>query len=656
MTVGYFAAGKVGLMMAFLNPSVSPVWPPTGIAIAMLLLLGRRVWPAVFVGAFLVNVTTAGGVWTSLGIATGNTLEGLVGAALVARISGGERAFDSIYGTLSFAFLAGIVSPVVSATIGVFSLWLGGLVASSAILHTWFTWWMGDMVGAITLTPLIIQWSRRWKWRWDALRLLEFVSVLALTVFIGAFVFIDHNIFPWITLSKPMPYLTLPPLLWVTIRFGPRETVTVMFLLSCIAILGSLSAMGPFADLGPNASLLYLQSFVGIVTVVALTLAAAMHERRVAEESLEEQVGQRTMELRRAREQDRLNLQRLRATVTHLPMGALLLDELGNILELNHEYCQLICGGMPLQEAKGMNQDQLAAQFARSVVDAHLYRSNVLHALEKGEALLQQEMHLTDGRVLLRDFIPIYDHGMFCGQLFLYRDVTQERRVDRAKSEFMSLASHQLRTPLTAIRWGINRLRKLSEQEAAQRDHVLHEVQSAAVRMAGTIDMMLKISRMEAQQAQLDMQDCDVCALLHERVKLFSEQMEAKKQICTLECPERVILRTDAAYLTEIVDNLVQNAVKYTPEGGRITLRIATQERTLTVQVEDTGYGIPVHQQKNVFQKFFRADNIIDKDTEGTGLGLYLVSLIIHVLHGTIDVYSEEGKGTMFTLTLPLKA
>ena len=121
-----------------------------------------------------------------------------------------------------------------------------------------------------------------------------------------------------------------------------------------------------------------------------------------------------------------------------------------------------------------------------------------------------------------------------------------------------------------------------------------------------------------------------------------------------MDCPAHLRLHSDPTFLKEILVNLLQNAVKYTPDGGRIALSARAEGGNAVIQVKDTGYGIPPHQQKNVFQKFFRGENILGRDTSGSGLGLYLVSLMTDMLRGTIAVRSEQDKGTTFTLTLPL--
>ena len=178
LTALYFAAGKLGLSLALAHPNASPVWPPTGIALAALLLLGQRVWPAVLVGAFLVNVTTAGSAATSLGIAAGNTLEAIVGAWLVNRFACGRRVFERPQHVFKFVVLAALASTAISATIGVTSLALGGFAGWSDYGWLWTTWWLGDATGALVVTPALVCWLAGPAPRWNLAKRLEAAALL----------------------------------------------------------------------------------------------------------------------------------------------------------------------------------------------------------------------------------------------------------------------------------------------------------------------------------------------------------------------------------------------------------------------------------------------------------------------------------------------
>src|SRR3977135_2124585 len=154
----YYLAAKLGLRFAYINSSVTTIWPPAGIALAAFVLYGYRVWPAILGAAFLANFTTTGAVLPSFGIAVGNTLEGLLAAYLVNRFARGGRVFDRVRDILRFTLLAALVSTTVAASIGVLSLALGGLVSWTDASRVWLTWGLGDAVGDIVSAPAALPW------------------------------------------------------------------------------------------------------------------------------------------------------------------------------------------------------------------------------------------------------------------------------------------------------------------------------------------------------------------------------------------------------------------------------------------------------------------------------------------------------------------
>jgi signal transduction histidine kinase len=277
----YSAAGKLGLtLFALKNMSASPVWPPTGIALAALLVLGLRVWPAIFVGAFLVNDTTTGHWQSSLAIAVGNTLEGVFGVLLVRRFARGRRAFERPQDVFKYVLLAGLVATMVSPTIGATSLALAGpeLLQWSDYGGFWLTWWLGDAGGALVLAPPLVLWCTRPV----IARPRETAALLAAALLVGMLV-----------LSSPLPlaFLCLPVVVWAGFRFGPREAATAVLVLSVFAILGTLSGTGSLAVATAHESLLVLQAFLGVVVVTSLSLAAVVAEWRRAKQELQQQAG-----------------------------------------------------------------------------------------------------------------------------------------------------------------------------------------------------------------------------------------------------------------------------------------------------------------------------------------------------------------------------
>src|SRR5947207_4532955 len=218
LAIIYFVAGKLGLMLASLHASASPVWPPAGIALAALIVLGYRAWPAIFVGAFLVNVTTAGNVATSLAVASGNTLEAMCGAWLVNRFAGGTTVFNRPQGVFKFA-LAAVVSTIISAAFGVTSLALAGFADWANYGAIWLTWWLGDTTGDLLVAPLIILWSIASKRRWNRSEAVE-AGILRLLLFVLS----EAVCCGWLTIrSRNYPFQSVicgPIAMWTAFRFA----------------------------------------------------------------------------------------------------------------------------------------------------------------------------------------------------------------------------------------------------------------------------------------------------------------------------------------------------------------------------------------------------------------------------------------------------
>jgi signal transduction histidine kinase len=283
----YLVAGKLALHLAFLHKSASPVWPPAGIALAALIVLGFRVWPAIFIGAFLVNLTTVGNVATSLGIASGNTLEALCGAWLVNRFAGGMPVFDRPQNVFKFA-LAAVISTTLAPTFGVSSLALGGFAQWSNYWPIWLTWWLGDASGVLVLAPLLLLWSVPTTQRkWNQKQAVEVSVLLLLLVFLAEIVF--GGWFPISAHNYPISFICGPIVIWTAFRFTPRETATGIFILSAIAIWGTLHGFGPFILQTENQSLLMLQAWTAALTITAMAIAAAIAERNRAHAAIEHQ-------------------------------------------------------------------------------------------------------------------------------------------------------------------------------------------------------------------------------------------------------------------------------------------------------------------------------------------------------------------------------
>src|SRR5437588_4766812 len=286
LTLVYFVAGKLGLKLAFLQASASPVWPPAGIALGALLVLGYRTWPAIFVGAFLVNISTTGNIPTSVAIGAGNTLEAICGAWLVNRFAGGMRVFDHSQNVFKFGFAA-VTSTVISPTIGVTSLALAGFADWARYGAVWVTWWLGDATGDLIFAPVVILWAIGPPPRWNRNKAFEVGLLLLLLVALGEAIF--GGWFPINAKNYPIAFICGPIVIWMAFRMSQRETATGIFIVSAIAIWGTLQNFGPFVMETQNQSLLILQIATAVLTFTAMALASGMAARRRAEAALERQ-------------------------------------------------------------------------------------------------------------------------------------------------------------------------------------------------------------------------------------------------------------------------------------------------------------------------------------------------------------------------------
>lgn len=271
----YFEAGSLGLKLAFVHASATAVWPPTGIALAALLLFGTRLWPGVFVGAFLVNISVTGDLPTTLCIACGNTLETLIGATLVSRYAQGRNFLYDPRSFFGFMLLAALGATTISATAGAASLTALGLADPDALGAIWLNWWLGDAAGALIFTPLIVAWVDDFTVYRNRRAAIETVVLLGSLVVFTEIVFGGGAPLP----LGHSPFLVAPLLLWPAFRFGPRMTATCVFAVFALALALTLEGHGPFAGRAPLATLLSLQSFVSVLAITSMAVAAANSAR-----------------------------------------------------------------------------------------------------------------------------------------------------------------------------------------------------------------------------------------------------------------------------------------------------------------------------------------------------------------------------------------
>jgi len=323
VAVVYFLAARLGLLLAFEQANTSPVWPPTGIAIAAVLYYRYRIWPGIFLGALAVNLFVGTSFWVGFCIAIGNTLEAIVAGYFILRYTG-AWPFSKISDTTKFLVIV-VAATAISATVGIGTLYFSGSIGGESILLLWNTWWLGDLVGALVVTPFLLTWLHAKPHRYSVATIVEAAFTLLGTASILFVIFIQP-----VSLNQNhhLIFFLLPPILvWSSLRFHHMGATFPVLLVSITAIYGTINGNGPFVLSGENESLLVLQASIGTVMLTLLLLISIQEERikvnrdlRKAQNNLESLISERTAKLEATNEllETEMQQQRLLADALQL--------------------------------------------------------------------------------------------------------------------------------------------------------------------------------------------------------------------------------------------------------------------------------------------------------------------------------------------------
>jgi PAS domain S-box-containing protein len=684
----YFALAKGGLALASINPSATPIWPPTGFALAVILLRGYRVWPAIFVAAVLVNLTTAGSLATSFAIGVGNTLEGLIGAYLVNRWADGRDAFGTPAGVARFALLS-FLPTAVSATIGVGSLALAGFAAWTNFGSIWLTWWLGDLAGALVVTPVVVLWARAGRSAWRRPELIDSAVTLAGTCAVGLLAF--SPLIEQTGNRAPLGFLAILPLLWSALRRGQRDTATVALVISFFAVWGSLAGSGPLARDDLNESFLLLIMFMIATAVPSLALSADVAVRKRAEDELrrtQDELNQR-VEARTAaltatnralqaeidhRKRVEADFEQQRVHLTEAQRLANLGSWIRNIDQDSGIWSDQLC------EIYGLRPGEHDSSFEGFIKlvhpdDRERVREEYALILQTGQGLRSERRivrpdgetrHVQNCMEVIRD-----ESGRVVRLLGICQDVTEHKQAEGALRETEErLAQAHKMEALGQLTGGIahdfNNIlmivgghadmlrRRVSDARALQG---LDAIASAARRGENLTRQLLTFSRRQPlSPAVID---------LKERVEAVRDMLGSSLRgniALVVDIPDDVWrVKVDVAEFELALVNIAVNARDAMPQGGTFTLtarnlaarpgrRGATPDGdTVELALHDTGEGIPADVLGKIFDPFFTT-KVVGK---GTGLGLSQVYGFVRQSGGVVRARSEAGRGTTIIMQLP---
>ena len=286
VAVAYLITAKIGLEVDAIAGFATLVWPASGIALAAMLLGGYRLWPAVAIGAFAVNLLAGAPILTALGIAVGNTAEAVAAAYLLSRFTDFRRSLERPRDVVALIVLAAGLSTMISASVGVASLFASGIISADRIADTWRVWWVGDFIGDLLVAPLILVWATYAPARVSRERMLETVS-LAAAILISAFLVFGTPV--WTSdVARGQEYLLFPPLIWAALRFGVRGAITGVVAVAAIAVGATALGAGPFLRPQLHESLLALQAFMGVSGATFLIFGATISDKKKTENDLRE--------------------------------------------------------------------------------------------------------------------------------------------------------------------------------------------------------------------------------------------------------------------------------------------------------------------------------------------------------------------------------
>jgi len=513
----YFLTAWWGLKVGAVSVFATLVWAPTGIALAALLTFGRQLWPGIAIGAFLVNWFVGAPAFTSFGMAVGNTLEAVVAVYLLRQVHF-RPSLQRLRDVFFLILLAALGSTLISATIGVFSLYVTGAVQPEKIFATWIAWWFGDILGDLLVAPFLLVWSQRpILHKVPLTRVIEIVGLMLLVIGGAVIIFSvdpkDH---------EPIlhPYLIFPLVMLVGVRLNQKWTVTSIVAIAGIVIWVTIKERGHFWTGSLSESLLQAQTFMGILSVSKMVLAAAVMERKARE----------------------------------------------------HEAYEAV----------------------------------------------------------------------------------------RARDEFLSIASHELKTPLTSLSlrlqmtiFELNQIKGAPEEplplSRATAD-LIYGSEEQLKKLTALLDELLDLTRIRSGKMQLEKEQFDLCGLVNDVVERFRASQGPKVPTISVSCVGMAHGSWDRLRMEQVISNLLSNAIKY-GEGKPVEVTVGLNGNRILLTVKDQGLGIPEDMKERIFERFERAG--MSNKIAGLGLGLYICRQIIDAHGGAIWAESLDGNGTVFRVELP---
>jgi PAS domain S-box-containing protein len=647
----YYGAARLGLRYASIGHSISLIWPPTGIAFAGLVLLGYRYWPGVAAGALLANLATPVPDLAALGISVGNTLEAVVATYLFCRVGSGRSRLEELPEVRALVLVAAPIAAIVSAGVGVFSLTTLGSLPPDTIPTALATWWVGDLLGALVLAPLLLSWLAPDRRR-NARGIFEIV-VLCLGTAVAAEVGLGNFLPIRLLGDLEYPVLLFPFVIWAALRFGVRGATLMTFVVCVVAVWHAVQGGGPFIAGTPAGTLFAITSYLGVVAVTGLILASVVsRERERASRALDQSQNQ------------------LRRSLDAARMGTWFWSVASNTLTWDDNLRQLYGLG-PGDTVKGYDD------FIQRVHpdDREFVADSVRRGMELGGELNYEfRILLPDGRLrwiadlgeIVRD-----PEGRPVSMTGVCMDVTDRRLAEDRMRQAHRMESvgrlaggvaHETNNQMSVV-LGASRFVLMRSDLPGEVRGDVELIERAAARTASVTAQLLAFSRRQLLKPQV----VDLNRLIRNWSPVLFRIMGEDCQVNLKLDPAAGPVMADPGQLQQALLNLAINARDAMPRGGtlametfvsRLTPEYARLKPDVSIKpgryavlaVSDSGHGMDRETLGHIFEPFFTTKGV----GQGTGLGLSTVYGIVKQSEGYVWAYSEPGSGTTFKLYFPI--
>ncbi len=667
VVASYFGLAEVDLVLPSINPTATPLWPPSGFALALLLLRGYRIWPAILLGSFFSHAVVARSLFAAGFIGVGTLLAALAGTWLINRWSNGRKAFETPIGVTTFALVSFAPTAIISSAAA-----LGEIVLANDISFansvSWTIWWLADAAGSLIIVPVIVLWAMTPLRPFSKRHLTDAVAMFILAAAIGLLAFGPQADDPVLNSLQPyrslLGFLILLPLMWAGLRGNQRNAATVVFIFCGIAVWGFAIGSNPFPKTDLIGSLLTPLSIS--VPFSALMLSAAIAVRRDVEtrlRSAQDQLNRQLAQTNKALESSRRHYQILIEGV--VDYAVFVVDTAGRVASWNDAAMQIT--GYTATEVMGKHFDMF-------------YRPDERRAGEPNRALelaKQRGKHEVEGWRIKKNgtlfFVSgsvtsiVDNNGNLIGFTNIIRDATERRdtqeklvqaREQLAMAQKMEAIdkltggiAHDFNNLLMIIGGNAQTFKRLLDPKLPR---AIEAIQTAAKRGESLTRQLLTFSRRQhLRPTVIDLNDCisNMRAMIESSLRgniVYNERND--KNIWPV--------KVDLAELELAIVNIAVNARDAMPNGGTFSVAVGNvtgvdganpvNEGFVAIEFSDSGTGIPPDLLYRVFDPFFTTKEV----GKGTGLGLSQVYGFAHQSGGMVKADSKVGQGTTITIYL----